>query len=115
MIELTKNQKIFFGGLAVLVVAVICYYIMTKSTLVDYSEIEQPINIIQEQITAPKEIVIHITGAVLNEGIVKLEEGSRISDVIEAARRSTCKCRFFKNKFSLCCIRWAKNIYPQYI
>lgn len=86
MVELTKNQKIFFGGLAILISAVICYYIMTKSTIVDYTEIDAMNNIIiNEEEIQNEDIVIHVTGAVLNEGIVKIKEGSRISDAIEAA------------------------------
>ena len=86
MVELTKNQKIFFGGLTVLIVAVICYYIMTKSTLVDYTEIDAINNyVVEQEEQKNKDIVIHITGAVVNEGIVTVKEGSRISDVIEAA------------------------------
>lgn len=41
---------------------------------------------IQNQETESEEkIVIHITGAVKNEGIVKVKEYARINDVIEAA------------------------------
>ena len=84
MVELTKSQKIFFGGLAILIVTVICYYIITKSTSVDYTEFESENNIVIEEIES-KEIIVHIIGAVVNEGIVKVKEGSRIADVIEEA------------------------------
>lgn len=97
MIELTKNQKIFFGGLTVMVTAVICYYIMTRSTVIDYSEVETVGNTVEA--SAPiveKEIVIHVTGEVVNEGIVKIKEGSRISDVIEAAGGSLTTIDFSK-------------------
>lgn len=38
-----------------------------------------------EEIEESEEIVLHIIGAVKNPGIVKIKEGSRIVDVIEAA------------------------------
>lgn len=43
-------------------------------------------NIIEEE---KVEIVVHITGQVVNQGIVKLEEGSRVIDAIEAAGGAT--------------------------
>lgn len=36
-----------------------------------------------------QEIVIHITGQVVNQGIVKLKEGARVIDAIEAAGGTT--------------------------
>ena len=43
----------------------------------------------EEEKTSQKEIVVHITGCVENEGIVKLEEGARIADAIEKAGGAT--------------------------
>lgn len=42
-------------------------------------------NVQNEVIQEPQKIKIHITGEVNNEGIVELEEGSRIDDAIKAA------------------------------
>lgn len=42
-------------------------------------------NVIQEEKILDGEIIIHITGEVLNEGIVKTKKDSRIADVIEQA------------------------------
>lgn len=41
-------------------------------------------NIEQEQEDISK-IFIHVTGAVNNEGVVEIKEGSRIADAVEAA------------------------------
>ena len=42
-------------------------------------------NVQNEVVQEPQKIKIHITGEVNNEGIVELEEGSRIDDAIKAA------------------------------
>lgn len=42
------------------------------------------------------EIVVHITGQVVNQGIVKLEEGSRVIDAIEAAGGATPEANLAK-------------------
>lgn len=62
---------------------------MQKTKRYDYTEgyIEtnnETENKIEEK-TEEKEIVVHITGSIKNEGIIKIKEGARISDVIEMA------------------------------
>ena len=39
----------------------------------------------QEEKKTDKKIVIHVTGSVKNEGIVKVDNNSRIADIIEEA------------------------------
>lgn len=50
-------------------------------------------NVIEEEKT---QIVIHITGQVINQGIVKLEEGSRVIDAIEKAGGATKEANLSK-------------------
>jgi len=53
-------------------------------------------NEIEEKIIEKEKIVIHITGEVVNNGIVKLEEGERIIDAIEKAGGTTEKADLSK-------------------
>lgn len=92
---LSTKQKTVIIIAGVIVVGIFIYYMTTKANNYDYSAIneiaesetkeeENDKNEEKEEET-PKEIIIHITGAVENEGIVRLKEGSRIIDAIEAA------------------------------
>ena len=92
---LSTKQKTVIIIAGVIVVGIFIYYMTTKANNYDYSAIneiaesetkeeEKEKNEEKEEET-PKEIIIHITGAVENEGIVRLKEGSRIIDAIEAA------------------------------
>ncbi len=50
-------------------------------------------NVIEEEVA---EIVVHITGQVMNQGIVKLAEGARVIDAIEAAGGATPEANLSK-------------------
>lgn len=88
---LNKKQKIIIIAIATLMLLFIGFYIINKANNSEYIELETEMNeaientISNEEIIEEQEIVIHITGAVKNKGIVKVEEGARISDVIKAA------------------------------
>ncbi len=89
---LSSKQKTAIIIAGVIVVGIFIIYMATKTKDYDnYSvineEIEENTNENKEEIQEEKinEIVIHITGAVEKEGIVKLEEGSRIDDAIKQA------------------------------
>lgn len=91
---LSSKQKTAIIIAGVIVVGIFIFYMTTKSN----NYIAPEINEIAEDETkdedeqketreeiVPKEIVVHITGAVQKEGIVRIKEGSRIVDAIEAA------------------------------
>ncbi len=89
---LSSKQKTAIIIAGVIVVGIFIFYMSTKTKESDYSTIneitEQETEEVEEETEekeVPKEIVVHITGAVQNEGIVKLKEGSRIIDAVEAA------------------------------
>lgn len=95
---LSSKQKTAIIIAGVIVVGIFIFYMSTKTKNYDYSVVNEATESdtkeeeeeIEKQIEEkPKEIVVHITGAVENEGIVKLEEGSRIIDAIEAAGGTT--------------------------
>lgn len=88
---LNKKEKIILIIIVILILLFIGYYIISKASSVEYINLEtEENNIIEEKneeeiITEEKYIVVHITGAVKNQGIIELKEGSRISDAIESA------------------------------
>lgn len=88
MKNLNKTQKRIIIIIAILVVGIIGYYIYGREK--DSVDITEE----QEMMVKPKEnteenqtgqIVVHITGAVKNEGVVTLKENSRITDAVNAA------------------------------
>lgn len=90
MENLNKNQKIILTIILILMLVFIGYYIMKKTSNSEYisleiNENENTENTIIDEKIEEKDIIIHIAGAVKKQGIVKIKEGSRISDVIESA------------------------------
>ena len=86
------DQKQKFIVIILIIVAVcvmVFYYINSTRDILDYTELsetnEQKIEniVIQEQ--EPVNIIVHITGAVKNNGIVEVKQNARINDVIEEA------------------------------
>lgn len=87
---LTQKQKIYLGVAIIAVICIIFYYIFANNNEYNYDELdeieEKTENLIQNTVETEKtKIVLHITGAVKQEGIVRIEEGARIIDVVEAA------------------------------
>ncbi len=87
--ELTKMQKIVLGIVAFFVVVVVIVFTMKISQEAQMEMTEQE-NLLEEtnvlyQENEEKMIIVHVAGFVENPGIVKLKEGSRIADAIEAA------------------------------
>ena len=93
--NLTKQQKRILIIISIIVSIGVIYFIYNKTTL-NTNNIDENILITNEQIkenTSTQEqkieqdnlVVVHITGSVKTPGIVKLKEGSRIEDAIEAA------------------------------
>ena len=87
--ELTKMQKIVLSIVAFFVVVVVIVFTMKISQEAQMEMTEQE-NLLEEtnvlyQENEEKRIVVHVAGFVENPGIVKLKEGSRIADAIEAA------------------------------
>lgn len=91
---LSSKQKTAIIIAGIFVVGIFIFYMTTRANANtnDYSVVNEAIQDKtdegeekDEKEEEPKEIVIHISGAVQNEGIVKLEEGGRIADAIEVA------------------------------
>lgn len=91
MISLSKNQIIIIGIVGAIIISVIGYYIYTITNTNDYEELEtinQNTNIMEKDTedtqTEEEIIIVHIAGQVKNPGIVKIKDGARIADIIEA-------------------------------
>lgn len=89
--NLNKKQKTIILIIAIIVAIGMIYFIYNKNQIRSDIDLESEILIsntsenktnveIQEDL-----VIIHITGSVKNPGIVKLKDGSRIEDAIEAA------------------------------
>ena len=88
MNNLNKTQKRIIIVTLILVIGIIGYYIYGReNNNIDIKEDEEILVKTEEKIKENNngKIVIHITGAVKNEGIVTLEENSRVADAVAQA------------------------------
>lgn len=98
---LKVNKKLIIVlGIILIMTGVIIYYFYCNNTedYIDYLYLQENI-IVEENIESSEikvdenivknQIVVHITGQVVNNGIVKLNEHSRVIDAIEAAGGAT--------------------------
>ena len=96
---MTKNYKqilIICGLIVVIIVCTVIYFYQNKNEDYSYLEMSNDIsqtNIIEE---VKEQIVVHITGQVVNPGVVKVEEGARIIDAIEASGGATLDANLSK-------------------
>ena len=96
MIKNYKQILIICGLIVVIIVCIVIYFYQNKDEDYSYLEISNNIgqtNIIEE---VKVQIVVHITGQVVNPGVVKVEEGARIIDAIEAAGGATLDANLSK-------------------
>lgn len=86
-----KENKTIIVIISIIIIIFLCVFFYTRINMEsEYNEIsnydilqnETNIEIEQEETT---KIIIHVTGAVKNEGIVQIEEGGRIADAVDAA------------------------------
>ena len=91
---LTQKQKFIVIIVIILVIGVIAYYyINSTKDIYNYDEISSTIETgeagetqnTENEDETDRKIVVHVTGAVKNNGIVKVKENARINDVVEAA------------------------------
>ena len=93
MYEFNKKQKIVIGIIGAIIIMAFLYYIYAKE---DDSIISTEENITENVVEKSEKsekttneetnkIVVHVSGAVNQEGIVELQENSRISDAINVA------------------------------
>lgn len=75
-------------GIIAVVVVIIIYYINSTKDVYNYEElntVEDTKLDTKKEETEEDKIVVHVTGAVKNEGVVEVKENARINDAIAAA------------------------------
>ena len=87
---LENKEKIIIAIIGVILIISVVIYFIDRNDEDEYIEVNNEIaNLTEEEVLEEteetQEIILHIIGAVKNPGIVKIKEGSRIVDVIEAA------------------------------
>ena len=93
MYEFNKKQKVIIAIIGSMIIIAFLYYIYTKEDNMVISAEENMLgnivgNLEENEETTKKatdKIIVHVSGAVNKEGIVELEENSRISDAINKA------------------------------
>lgn len=92
-----KQILIICGLIGAIIIGVCSYFYLNKDEDYSYLEVQNEeviaSNIVEEE---KKEIVVHIIGQVVKQGIVKLEEGARVIDAIEAAGGATPEANLAK-------------------
>lgn len=85
-----KDNKVIIVIISIIIIIFLCVFFYTRSNLEnEYTELDN-YNMLQNETNIEQEediskIFIHVTGAVNNEGVVEIKEGSRIADAVEAA------------------------------
>ena len=91
MENLSKKQIITIGVIALIILIVVGYYYITNLQQINYENLEEAETIEENNIETntieetSQEIIVHIAGAVRQEGIVTLKEGARIVDALNQA------------------------------
>ena len=88
MYNFSKKQKIIIGVILAIVSSILITYVYARKTPEEQTEkistYEEDENA-EETEEKPKEIVVHIAGAIKTEGIILLNEGARVNEAIEKA------------------------------
>ena len=93
MYNFKKNHKIIIGIIIIIISAFVCYYVYAKEENTQETiDIDNNIETEKPKEAETKRILVHISGAVNQEGIIEMEEGSRIADAVDKARRTKRKC-----------------------
>lgn len=89
---INKKQKILLIIIISIITLGIIYYSQIVKTTEEFDIDEQNLEIVEnkteektEDIDQVAKIIVHVSGAVKQEGIVELEENSRVADAIELA------------------------------
>lgn len=98
MYNFSKKQKIAIGIILAVLAIIVVSYVYSRGTEASTNDEILEENIMQEKdqvepdspdSTTEDQIIVHVAGAVNQEGIVYLKEGARINEAIEKARGTT--------------------------
>lgn len=86
MLDKIKNKKLIIIISIIFVIILFVFFNNNKDDEVEIIEqIENKVDANIEEDKDVKQIIVHITGCIKKQGIVEINEGARIIDVIEAA------------------------------
>lgn len=91
MENLSKKQWVILTLIIIVIIIVVGYYLFTNFQQIGYENLEEEFenDMVENEIIQQEEkeetILVHIAGAVKKEGVVTLEEGTRIVDAINEA------------------------------
>ena len=98
MYNFSKKQKIAIGIILAVLAIIVVSYVYSRGTEASTNDEILEENIMQEKdqvepdssdSTTEDQIIVHVAGAVNQEGIVYLKEGARINEAIEKAGGTT--------------------------
>lgn len=86
MLDKIKNKKLIIIISIIFVIILFVFFNNNKDDEVEIIEqIENKVDVNIEEDKDVKQIIVHITGCIKKQGVVEINEGARIIDVIEAA------------------------------
>lgn len=93
MYQFNKKQKIILGVITAIIAGFICYYVYAKEdNIMSNQELENNIETKEEDQNegeySDEVIFVHVSGAVVKEGVVELKVNSRMEEAIAKARGS---------------------------
>lgn len=99
--ENKKKIFIIIGGCAILVIVAVLFYSMqniNEEEFLDFENLDtnQESSVKNEEIEKISQIVVHISGEVVNQGVISLNENSRVIDAINRAGGLTSKADISK-------------------
>lgn len=104
MLEENKKKILIVGAICVIIVIGVAIYFFMQSEqeeFINFEDLENNVEnvekIVQNEIVEEKvKIVVHISGEVVNPGVISLDEGSRLIDAINSSGGLTSKADISK-------------------
>lgn len=104
MLEENKKKILIVGAICVIIVIGVAIYFFMQSEqeeFINFEDLENNVEnvekIVQNEIVEEKvKIVVHISGEVVNPGVISLDEGSRLIDAINLSGGLTSKADISK-------------------
>lgn len=94
MLEENKKKILIITVVCIVILGAVVYYFLQNKEEGEYFNLEEnweinTKNVIEEVIEEKEKIVVHISGQVVNPGVISLEEGARLIDAINIAGGAT--------------------------
>lgn len=101
MLEINKKKILIVGGIFLIIMIGLIFYFFdekNEENFTNFEELESNTqNVVQNEVVEEiNKIVIHISGQVINPGVISLDEGSRLIDAINLSGGLTSKADISK-------------------